>query len=234
MNCCGLFRFSFQQWKRRRLQKMMTRTAIRGGLICAAFLSSTLAQAPGGRPPDKPASPASLPGDTLPPFGMLDNNGRLVPPPQWLTGSAGHGATRPAVSIRGPALSLAVEAARAAVDTCAAGGFYIGASVIDTSGQPRAMVEAEGSDGGHVYVAVRKALVALTFKMPSSKASETVPADPTMLARVTPNMFVMEGAVPLMVGNEVIGAIGASGAAGGNQDEVCAVAGLNKIKARLR
>ena len=173
---------------------MMTRTAIRGGLICAAFLSSTLAQAPGGRPPDKPASPASLPGDTLPPFGMLDNNGRLVPPPQWLTGGAGHGATRPAVSIRGPALSLAVEEVRAAVasviktgtlaavDTCAAGGFYIGASVIDTSGQPRAMVEAEGSDGGHVYVAVRKALVALTFKMPSSKASETVPADPTMLA----------------------------------------------------
>ena len=125
-------------------------------------------------------------------------------------------------------LSLAVEAARAAVDTCAAGGYYIGASVIDTSGQPRAMVEAEGSDGGHVYVAVRKALVALTFKMPSSKASEAVAADKALLARVTPNMFVMEGAVPLMAGNEVIGAIGASGAAGGDQDEVCATAGLKK------
>jgi uncharacterized protein GlcG (DUF336 family) len=138
------------------------------------------------------------------------------------------------VSIRGPALSLAVEAAQTAVDTCAAGGYYIGASVIDTSGQPRAMVEAEGSDGGHVYVAVRKALVALAFKMPSSKASETVPADQALLARVTPNMFVMEGAVPLTAGNEVIGAIGASGAAGGDQDEVCAIAGLNKIKSRLR
>jgi uncharacterized protein GlcG (DUF336 family) len=216
---------------------MMTRTAIRSGLICAAFLTTALAQAPGGRPPDKPASPASLPGDTLPPFGMLDSNGKLVPQPQWLTASAGQSAvraTRPAVSIRGPAVSLAVEAARAAVDTCAAGGFYIGASVIDTSGQPRAMVEAEGSDGGHVYVAVRKALVALTFKMPSSKASEAVPADKSLLARVTPNMFVMEGAVPLMAGNEVIGAIGASGAAGGDQDEICAIAGLNKIKERLR
>jgi uncharacterized protein GlcG (DUF336 family) len=147
---------------------------------------------------------------------------------------AGSGAKRPAVSVRGPALSLAIEAARAAVDTCAAGGYYVGASVIDTSGQPRAMVEAEGSDGGHVYVAVRKALVALTFKMPSSKASEAVPADKALLARVTPNMFVMEGAVPLLAGNEVIGAIGASGAAGGNQDEVCAIAGLNKIKDRLR
>ena len=213
---------------------MMTRTAIRSGLICAAFLTTALAQAPGGRPPDKPASPASLPGDTLPPFGMLDGNGKLVPPPQWLSEMAGSGAKRPAVSVRGPALSLAIEAARAAVDTCAAGGYYVGASVIDTSGQPRAMVEAEGSDGGHVYVAVRKALVALTFKMPSSKASEAVPADKALLARVTPNMFVMEGAVPLLAGNEVIGAIGASGAAGGTQDEVCAIAGLNKIKDRLR
>jgi uncharacterized protein GlcG (DUF336 family) len=214
--------------------KMMIRTAIRSGLICAAILTTALAQTPGGRPPDKPASPASLPGDTLPPFGMLDGNGNLVPPPPWLTASAERGAKRPAVSIRGPELSLAVEAARAAVDTCATGGYYIGASVIDTSGQPRAMVEAEGSDGGHVYVAVRKALVALTFKMPSSKASEVVPADKALLARVTPNMFVMEGAVPLMAGNEVIGAIGASGAAGGDQDEVCATAGLRKIRERLR
>jgi uncharacterized protein GlcG (DUF336 family) len=213
---------------------MINRTAIFSGLICTAFLTTAFAQAPGGRPPDLPASPASLPGDTLPPFGMLDGNGKLVSPPQWLSANSGRVATRPAVSIRGPALSLAIEAARAAVDTCTAGGFYVGASVIDTSGQPRAMVEAEGSDGGHVYVAVRKALVALTFKMPSSQASKVVPADKALLARVTPNMFVMEGGVPIMVGNEVIGAIGASGAAGGDQDEVCAVAGLKKIKERLK
>jgi uncharacterized protein GlcG (DUF336 family) len=131
-------------------------------------------------------------------------------------------------------MSLAIEAARTAVEVCAAGGFYIGASVIDTSGQPRAMVESDGSDGGHVYVAVRKALVALTFKMPSSRASDAVRTDPALLARVTPNMFVMEGAVPITVGNEIIGAIGASGAAGGDQDEVCAIAGLNKIKSRLK
>jgi uncharacterized protein GlcG (DUF336 family) len=95
-------------------------------------------------------------------------------------------------------------------------------------------VEAEGSDGGHVYVAVRKALVALTFKMPSSEAAAAVQKDKALLGRVTPNMFVMEGAVPLMAGNEIIGAIGASGAAGGDQDEVCAIAGLNKIKNRLK
>ncbi len=211
-----------------------SKTTIRGVCILAALLASVLAQPPGNRPPDKPASPASLPGDTLPPFGMLDNNGKFTPPPQRPPGGAARPTPRPAVSIRGPALDLAIEAARAAVDSCAAGGFYIGASVIDTSGQPRAAVEAEGSDGGHVYVAVRKALVALTFKMPSSKASTAVQNDKALLARVTPNMFVMEGAVPIMAGSEIIGAIGASGAAGGDQDEVCAIAGLNKIKDRVK
>ncbi len=200
------------------------------GLLCAPVQG----QAPPNRPPDKPASPASLPGDTLPPFGMLDASGNLTPQPVRPPGKGGPPARRPPVQTRGPAIDLAIEAARAAVDTCAAGGFYIGASVIDTSGQPRAMIEAEGSDGGHVYVGVRKALVALAFKIPSSEAAEAVRSDKALVARVTPNMFVMEGAVPLMVGNEIIGAIGASGAAGVNQDEVCAIAGLNKIKSRLK
>ena len=216
------------------MKSRASKTTIRGGCILAALFASVLAQPPGNRPPDKPASPASLPGDTLPPFGMLDSNGKFTPPPPRPIGGTARATHRPPVSIRGPALDLAIEAARAAVDTCAAGGFYIGATVIDTSGQPRAAVEAEGSDGGHVYVAVRKALVALTSKMPSSQAAVAVQTDKALLARVTPNMFVMEGAVPLMAGSEIIGAIGASGAAGGDQDEVCAIAGLNKIKSRLK
>ena len=216
------------------MKSRASKTALRGGCILAALFASVLAQPPGNRPPDKPASPASLPGDTLPPFGMLDSNGKFTPPPPRPPGGTARATRRPAVSIRGPALDLAIEAARTAVDTCSAGGFYIGATVIDTSGQPRAAVEAEGSDGGHVYVAVRKALVALTFKMPSSQAATAVQTDKALLARVTPNMFVMEGAVPLMAGSELIGAIGASGAAGGDQDEVCAIAGLNKIKGRLK
>lgn len=216
------------------MKSRITGTRIRSGCLIAALFGSALAQPPANGPPDKPASPASLPGDTLPPFGMLDSNGKFTPPPQRTPGAVARATRRPPVSIRGPALDLAIEAARAAVDTCAAGGFYIGASVIDTSGQPRAALEAEGSDGGHVYVAVRKALVALTFKMPSSQAAAAVQTDKALLSRVTPNMFVMEGAVPIKVGREIIGAIGASGAAGGDQDEVCAIAGLNKIKNRLK
>jgi uncharacterized protein GlcG (DUF336 family) len=98
------------------------------------------------------------------------------------------------------------------------------------------MLTADGSDGSHVFVAMRKALTALIFKMPSSKANELVAQNTELLKKVTPNMFVEGGAVPLMSGSEVIGAIGVSGAGGkviGQQDEVCARAGLDRIKNKL-
>jgi uncharacterized protein GlcG (DUF336 family) len=41
------------------------------------------------------------------------------------------------------------------------------------------------------------------------------------------------GGVPIKVGNETIGAIGVSGAPGGDKDEACANAGLAKISDRL-
>jgi hypothetical protein len=122
--------------------------------VLSVFCSAVLAQGPGQRPPDQPASPASLPGDTLPPFGMLDHSGKLIPLPPRPAGNNAKGNAAPQrrgpVHTRGPEMALAMEAARAAVENCEAGGYYIGASVIDTSGQPRAMVESDGSDGGHV------------------------------------------------------------------------------------
>jgi uncharacterized protein GlcG (DUF336 family) len=42
------------------------------------------------------------------------------------------------------------------------------------------------------------------------------------------------GGVPIRVGNEVIGAVGVSGAPGGEKDEVCANAGIAKVEAALK
>jgi uncharacterized protein GlcG (DUF336 family) len=188
---------------------------------------------------DKPASPRSLPADNLPPFRMLDDNGNLVPLPVMQPGAGMHrgAGAPPETTAAGPSLMLAVEAAHAAIETCNASGYRIGVAVIDSAGEARAMLTANGSDGSHVFVAMRKALTALEFRMPSSEASDAVPKDKALLARVKPNMFVMGGAVPIMQGDTVIGAVGVSGAGGvpfGHQDEVCAAAGLKKIKARLK
>jgi uncharacterized protein GlcG (DUF336 family) len=187
---------------------------------------------------DRPESPRSLPADNLPPFRMLDGKGNLIPIPPLPPGELHRGPGSPPESTaRGPSLALAIEAARTAIESCGASGFRVGVTVIDSVGEARAMLTADGSDGSHVFVAMRKALTALAFEMPSAKASEMLPADAAMLARIKPNMFVMAGALPIIVNHVTIGAIGVSGAAGipfGHADEVCAAAGLRKIQDRLK
>ena len=49
-----------------------------------------------------------------------------------------------------------------------------------------------------------------------------------------PRLILSQGAVVIKDGDEVIGAIGASGAPGGEKDEACARAGLAKISDRLK
>ena len=187
---------------------------------------------------DQPASSRSLPGDNLPPFAMLDEHGGLIPVPPMPAGLLHRGPGAPPESTaRGPALEISIAAARAAVETCAAAGYRVGAAVIDSAGEARAMLTADGSDGSHVFVAMRKALTALRFGMASSGANAAVAKDKTLLARVTPNMFVEGGALPIIVDGAAIGAIGVSGAAGtpiGRQDEVCAAAGLRKMESLLK
>jgi uncharacterized protein GlcG (DUF336 family) len=187
---------------------------------------------------DVPDSPRSLPGDRLPPFGMLDAKGHLVPTPPIPAGGLHRGPGSPPESTApGPSLDLAIEAALAALQSCSAAGYRVGVTVVDSVGDARAMLTADGSDGSHVFVAQRKALTAVIFAMPSSKANDLVPKDKALLARVTPAMFVEGGALPIIVGKTTIGAIGVSGAAGtpiGHQDEVCAAAGVQKIKDKLK
>jgi uncharacterized protein GlcG (DUF336 family) len=188
---------------------------------------------------DKPASPRSLPTDALPPFGMLDDHGHLVPVPSPAALAAAAGTAAPAAPAvaPGPSLELATQGARAAVEACAKQGVAVAVAVIDSQGKPRAMLMAEGSIGS-VFVAMRKAVAALSFRVPTSELSAKLQQNKALLARMTPVMFISGGGLPLWRGNELIGAIGSSGAHGagpiGQLDEVCARAGLEKIQSRLR
>ena len=207
------------------------RAALYAGMITFS-LSSLGADGPFH---DAPASSRSLPADNLPPFRMLDDSGNLVPIPPMPPGAGVHrGAGSPPESTApGPSLAAAIDAARAAVDACRAAGYRVGVAVIDSAGEARAMLTADGSDGSHIFVATRKALTALAFEMPNSSAVDALAKDPSQLSKVKPNMFVMPGAVPIVVNHKTIGAIGVSGAGGspfGHQDEVCAEAGVQKVQ----
>jgi uncharacterized protein GlcG (DUF336 family) len=194
-----------------------------------------------GAPADPPASPRSLPTDGLPPFGMLDDKGQLIPVPTVFpspaaTATPSAAPARPVIPA-GPSLDFATQAVRAAVDACAKEGFQIAAAVIDSAGNPRATLMAEGSRGS-IFVAMRKAVTSLAYRMPSSEVNARLPKDEALLKRMTPVMFIAGGGLPIMRNGELIGAIGSSGAHGkgpiGTQDEICSQAGLNSIKARLQ
>jgi uncharacterized protein GlcG (DUF336 family) len=181
---------------------------------------------------DKPVGPVSLPGDNLPPFGMLDHSGKLVPQPPRPAGApapGNHERARESNAV-GPTLLDSIAAAQAAIAECRKLGAYGAATIVDTAGDARAMLSADGADGSHVFVAQRKAIVALEFEMPGIKVKELALAgDPKVLSRITPNMFVQFGGYPITQKGKVIGAIGYSGGI----DEPCAIAGLKEIEKRL-
>ncbi len=48
-----------------------------------------------------------------------------------------------------------------------------------------------------------------------------------------PNVIVLGGGVAIMRGEEIVAAVGAGGASGGDKDEACASAGVGAIAARV-
>ena len=143
---------------------------------------------------------------------------------------------------RAAEFALALEAAQAALAACAANGVKEAVSVVDYAGVSRLMLAADGAANIVIEISQKKAATAVALKAATSEIAERIEKDQAFKAKIEADktLFPRPGGLPLMVGNEVIGAIGASGAArlngvpGGVRDEACAKAGLEKIKARLK
>jgi uncharacterized protein GlcG (DUF336 family) len=63
---------------------------------------------------------------------------------------------------------------------------------------------------------------------------ERLKKNPQMGAQYLTGFTTARGALPIMVGEEVIGAAGVSGAPGGDKDEVCVKAGIEKVADQLK
>jgi uncharacterized protein GlcG (DUF336 family) len=193
-------------------------------LIFALGLIVTCVSASAGPATSESATPGSgFPGDIgRPGDGLPFPPGPLPPrPPQ-----------RPIP--RAPSLDLAVEAAKATVVACK--GYHISVSIIDSAGTPKLYYVPDGTDGAHAYTGFRKAYTALTFKMPTSQVGPLTKTDPSVAAKIKAdtNFLTFAGGMLLMAGDEVIGAIGVSGAEPSAKDEECGLVGINKIKDRLK
>ncbi len=58
--------------------------------------------------------------------------------------------------------------------------------------------------------------------------------NPTTGAAHLAGVVAAQGALPIKIGDEVIGAVGVSGAPVGDKDEACAKAGIDKVAEQLK
>jgi uncharacterized protein GlcG (DUF336 family) len=142
----------------------------------------------------------------------------------------------PAPLPRSAGIALALEAAETAVSTCTTNGYNVSATVLDAGGTTRLIYANDKAAAGPIDSATRKAYTALAFKESTADVATQQTADPAVDAKIKadPKMFARAGGFPLLVGGDLIGAIGVGGAPGGDKDAVCAQAGIDKIKDRLK
>ena len=137
--------------------------------------------------------------------------------------------------------SLANELVGDSVANCAQKGYTVTAVVVDLDGVRQAMLRGNGApihtlDNAY-YKAYSAASLTLARKEDSTKAvaDRMAKAAPTTVPQTPlPNVTYVQGGVTIMAGGSAIGAIGVSGAPGGQFDEECARAALAKIRDRMK
>jgi uncharacterized protein GlcG (DUF336 family) len=130
-------------------------------------------------------------------------------------------------------LQAAKLIAEAALEECAGKGFQTSVAVIDRSGQLLAFLRHEQANPGTIDMARGKAYTALVFRSPTLEFQKNTASDPTRTPqRDVPGILALGGGVPIVVANEIIGAVASSGS---NQtmDDQCARAGVAKAESLL-
>src|SRR3982074_3012379 len=130
--------------------------------------------------------------------------------------------------------SLAMTIAQTAIETCKANGYAVSATVVGRNGEIIVQVRGDNTGPHTIENSMRKAYTARTFRSPSGALVERLKADPTLGLIHLSNVIANQGALPIKVGEETIGAAGASGAPGGEKDEACVKAGIDKAASILK
>jgi uncharacterized protein GlcG (DUF336 family) len=130
--------------------------------------------------------------------------------------------------------NTAVTIAQTAMATCNANGYRVSATVVGRNGEVLVQIRGDGTGPHTMENSFKKAFTARTFRIPSGEMEERLKKNPQMGAQFLTGFTTARGALPITVGDEVIGAAGVSGAPGGEKDEACVKAALDKVADQLR
>jgi uncharacterized protein GlcG (DUF336 family) len=131
-------------------------------------------------------------------------------------------------------LNTALTIATTAAETCKAESYRVSVTVVGRDGQVIVLLRGDDAPPHTVENSRRKAYTARTFRIPSGEFAERVKKNPTIGLVHLSGVIANQGALPIKAGDEVIGGVGVSGSPGGDKDEACAKAGLDKVADQLR
>jgi len=131
-------------------------------------------------------------------------------------------------------LAAALTIATTAADLCKSQGYTVSVTVVGRNGEVILQMRGDNAPPHTMENSFRKAYSARTFRVPSGELVQRVKDNPTAPFVHLSNVVAAQGALPIKAGDDVVGAVGVSGAPGGEKDEVCAKAGIDKAADTLK
>ncbi len=127
-------------------------------------------------------------------------------------------------------LETALIAARTALESCRKQGFQVAVAVVDRSGLTQVLLRDRFAGAHTPEVAANKAWTAASFRTSTlDLATETQAGRPMSGLRNLPRFLAAGGGLVIQGGGSLFGAIGVSGAPGGEADDACAQDGIKAI-----
>jgi uncharacterized protein GlcG (DUF336 family) len=131
-------------------------------------------------------------------------------------------------------VDVALTVAHGAYEACAQQGYRVSITIVGAEGQTIVAIRGDGTSPHTFENSRRKAYTSRTFRVPSGEIAQRVKDNPTSGLVHLSNVVAARGALPIKAGDEIVGAIGVSGAPGGEKDEACAKVGIDKVADRLK
>ena len=129
---------------------------------------------------------------------------------------------------------VALTIATTAMATCKAQGYRVSAAVLGRNGEVLVHLKGDKTGPHTMENAYKKSFTAVTFRIPSGEMEDRLKKNPQMGAQYLTGFTTGRGALPIKIGDEVVGAAGVSGAPGGEKDEACVKAGIDKVADQLK
>jgi uncharacterized protein GlcG (DUF336 family) len=130
--------------------------------------------------------------------------------------------------------AMALTIAQTALTTCTGNGYHVSVTVLGRNAEVLVQVHGDGASPHTMENSFRKAYTSRTFRVPSGEIAKRAKDDPSLFMIHLNNVIAAEGALPIKVGDDVVGAVGVSGSPGGDKDAVCAQAGIDKVADQLK